>query len=276
MVEGNHHHHRGGEEELREMYNKIPFFIPSMVQRSMGMYYSHVPVYTTRLILQEIEGMEEGILKVAGTVWSRLCVIPVRTTLGRYCPPKCDFQSMCRSVSKQVIPQEGEVSGVNSVSSYADKQWCFAILKRGSTPVSGPCTLVSPRKGSEVLTREVGDSLKDEMVRMGCVGVNDTVVISGLTPVTNANNKSMVTLARVVDTLCIPYTLHETNRTILQNDNLSCCYLPSQTIDVHRLVGFNTPAMLEMRDGFRRLWIKSFLNHSCYHVENEQVVRRLS
>ena len=254
------------------MVGEIPFSIPNMVQRSLGMYYFHIPVHTTRLILQEADGME-GVLRVLGTVWSKLCVIPLRTTVGRYCP-NVDFRSMCASISKQVLPQDNIHLNQSSNGQYTDKQWCFAILKRGSSTTSGPCTLVSPRKGLVLHTREVQDSLKDEMLRMGCIGMDDLLEVTNLSPPTNEDNRSIVTISRVVDTLCIPYVLHENNHTVLQNRDLFSS-LPSQTLDVHRLVGFNTNGILEMRDGFRRLWAKSFFNHACYHVEHGQIVRRL-
>ena len=234
------------------------------VQRSLGVEYRHIPVYTTRLVLREMHGMD-SVLTVLGTVLTLLCYIPVRTSI-KECHTQEGLRSMCVSACENVLFGAG---------SYAKKQWCIAVLRADSSVDSGPCTLISPG-GQQMRGREVKDSLKCEMQRMGCIGARggDTCVAS-LPPPTNSYNQNIVTLPRVVDNIGVVYTASADKgaaRGLVLNQMFR---LPSQCLDVHRMVVYGSPAMQTMRDGFRNLWAKSFQAHQSFQVDGTGSLERI-
>jgi len=111
-----------------------------------------------------------------------------------------------------------------------------------------------------------GLDLGDEMAKMGIGG--ERIEIEPLPPKTNEFNKSMVTLPRVVENLAISYTSQDSKRISL----LDIARLPSQSMDVHRMVVYGSESMMHMRDGFRRLWARSFDTHTCYCVRDGEIV----
>ena len=97
---------------------------------------------------------------------------------------------------------------------------------------------------------------------MGCVpaGATDAVpLLEPLRPHTNEFNRNMVTLRGVVNTIGVIYD--ETD-----GELPSIVSVPGQSLDVHRMVSMESEALVHMRDGFRRLWAKSFESHACYRV----------
>ncbi len=224
--------------------------------RGTGIEYTHIHVYTSRLVMREVEHMD-GILEVLGTVWSRLCSIPMRVSIP-LTGGVGDFKSMCASVRKCVIPSTPEC-----VQEYAKKQWFGAIVRKDG------CVLLSPIRGDRVWTRYVDSSLEDEMVKMGLI--DGSPMILPLPPKTNVHNKSMVTLDKIVENLMASYS--EIEGKMVFRD---VTRLPSQALDIHRLVcGIGSGAMLEMRDGFRRLWNRSFDIHGCYRVLGDEIIGKL-
>jgi hypothetical protein len=224
------------------------------VQRSIGLFYFHAPVYTTRLILYDTG---EGILRVLGTIRTILCTIPIPYTVAEQ--RSSVFKPMCESVLKTVLQ-----------GSYLfQMQWCIAVLHNQSTIEHGQCTLISPAKGSILSTRLVTDSLHLEMLRMGCT-TSSSCIIQGLPKCTNEYNRNLVTLPRVVDTMAVTYFKDGGTFSLS-----AVCRIPSQCIDVHRLVSYDSAGMFEMRDGFRRLWSKSFYDHVCCAVADGVVLCKL-
>ncbi len=234
----------------------IPITIPQTIMRGTGIAYVHVHVYTSRLVMKDMGGF----LQVLGTVWGRLCSIPMRVSMpvlgnGGF---DNDFKSMCASVRKCVVPCP------ESVQNYARDQWFAAIVTENN------CNLLSPMRGNKVSSRHVDGLLGDEMVRMGMIDSTCDFWIIPLPPMTNEHNKSMVTLEKIVENLMVTYTGDHKKVSFLD-----VARLPSQPLDIHRMVVRESGAMMEMRDGFRRLWNRSFDLHSCYHVFGDSVVGRL-
>ena len=229
--------------------------------RATGVYYRHIPVYTARLILCEVSDMD-GVLRVVGTVMGKLCNLPVK--VGPIQPTfdgKIGFRPMCASTRHAVMP-----------SVDANDQWFAAILDAGATIHNGGCTLLSPSGGTVLRCRRVVDSLQSEMNRMGCGGGGD-LVLAPMPPRTNEENRHMVTLERVVDNLAITYTGVGGDGGMVALENVM--RLPSQSIDVHRMMVFGSEAMMHTRDGFRILWARSFQTHTCYHVREGVILEKL-
>lgn len=222
--------------------------------RGTGIAHVHVHVYTARLVMRDVPWMSSPgtrILEIVGTVWGRLCSIPLRASFSGMIPPW--FRPMCAHVRRCVL-HGGE--------KYAKDQWFAAILKE-----NGGYEYLSPVKGGTIVSRN-GLDLEAEMVRMGIGG--ERVEISPLPPKTNEFNKSMVTLPRVVENLAISY-VSDSKRISL----LDIARLPSQSMDVHRMVVYGSESMVHMRDGFRRLWARSFDTHTCYCVQNGEIVGKV-
>lgn len=187
------------------------YTIPASVQRATGVDYFHIPVYASRLILQEVVydggdggggnggSGEEGslvLLKAHAVVKTKLCDIPVCTRVS-CCTSSIDtvseivstrFKSMCQRVRKSVasLPQ--------TYSAHAP--WCIAVLHAGSTVEKGPFSLIVPGGGPLVVVRggdgDGGDgdaaaaaatsphasssssSLQDHMIASGLLDTNTT------------------------------------------------------------------------------------------------------
>jgi hypothetical protein len=246
--------------------------VPEEVQSATGRMYTHVPVYTMRLVMREGPGGEY--MMAEGTVYALLGYIPVRdffrvdnnrristSDLG-------EFRRMCHMVRDRVLPRKPD-SGA-----YAWEQWCIAVLARGSTMESGRCRLIAP-VGDRLRTRDV-DSLYGEMERMGMKGERKSPKLHPLPAPSNSpsvDNRSIVTVPRVVDLLGISYEIGQGGLARLAGPNGAFC-IQSQSIDVHRAVAYDSPALLQMCNGFRSLWKRSFDLHACYAVcENEVLFR---
>ena len=235
----------------------LPVIVSDIIMRGMGIPYNHITIYTSRVIMMERPDMGDDILYVLGTLNGRLCNLPMRThsPIGA-----TGFRSMCASVRSTVIPHSD-----THTSAYAHNQWFAAVLRQGSTVQRGGCTLISLRSGGMLHCRQVEDSLESEMLRMGQCMPGEALSIVPLPEVTNQHNKSMVTLSRVVDNLAICYAASSPSTVVLAD----FIRLPSQCLDVHRILSYGSEAMLHMRDGFRILWTRSFSIHTCYHVSGD-------
>ena len=227
------------------MVGNPPMVVPGFVARSLGCEYVHAHVMVPRLVMEEMEG---GVLRVCGSVLSRLCHIPLRT---RGVPDS--FRAMCRSIRRLVMPVEG-----CDPSGYAWTQWCIAILPVGSTVLSGPCRLVLPCRGGEIRCRGVDHSLQEEMVRMGCIDKGCAIEVVGLPPHTNDHNRSMVTLQVAAEHLLVSYA----GGVLCSVDRVQ-----GQSIDVHRYLSHGSRSMVGIKDGMRRLWYRSFECHGCYSLD---------
>lgn len=212
--------------------------------------------------MRESEGME-SVLTVMGTVLTVLCYIPVRTSINEYHTQE-GLRSMCVSACENVLFGKG---------GYARKQWCIAVLRAGSSVNEGPCRLISPN-GPQLLEREVTDSLRCEMQRMGCIEGEGAVCVAGLPPQSNEHNQNIVTLPRVVDSIGVVYTAASGSMgsKLVLSDVFR---LPSQCLDVHRMVSYGSPAMHSMREGFRKLWGKSFQCHLSFSLDRVGCVERI-
>jgi bacterioferritin-associated ferredoxin len=254
---------------------KIPVCFPVEVQESTGVYIHHVPVYTTRLVMQEMDE-EGGVFSALGTISSVLCLLPLRLKVIRTQHHHYHvfsnsygglhgFRSMCQMIRDQVLP----TAAAANATRYSKLQWCIAVLKKGSTLDCGRCTLISPAKGDGLSTRVVEDSLLEDMRRMGIVCEE----MKPLPPYVNESNRNMVTLERVVDNHLVSYRSTDATNNALLLD--SVCTLPSQSFDVHRMASWDSQGLFEMRDGFRRVWDRSFHIHDCYHVCDGQMMGKM-
>lgn len=234
------------------------------MSRSTGVDFAHFAVNTTRVLLEEV-AESPGLLRVVGTITSRLCVLPVRKVHTHQSAKGGweAFRKTMRSLRRLSMPVEPEGSKSDD-GSYRGRQWCMAILPAGSTVDSGPCKLVSPRRGSSLHERAVEHSLREEMVSMGCIDGGEGVVVDPLPPHTNPHNRSMVTLPMVVENLVFCYLPQGGGGGGFVLGSVDA--LPSQCLDVHRYMMHGSSSMLVVRDGFRRLWARSFEVHSCYSL----------
>ena len=255
-----------------------PLCIPSMIQRATGLDYFHVPVYTSRLILQQVE-YDSGslvLLKPVGVVKSLLCNIPVRTRVScnnstAVVPDQ--FKSMCERVRESVMSLDQTHT--------LHAPWCIAILHSGSTVDNGPFTLVLPSAGPLVLRDDhVHTSLQQHMVASGILGDS----IAGLTSIaanhitllpaegqgqeaddTDFDTRSYVRASHLVDNLLVHYRLDAVNgEAVLQHESVA--RLNSQLFSFHRLTAYDSQGLVGMRDSFRRLWERSFSIHQCYVI----------
>lgn len=222
----------------------LPMVVPDFVARSVGCRYVHEPVCVHRLVMEEMGG---GILRVCGTIRSKLCHIPLRGSVG--VGHLEGFRSTCRSIRNLVMP----MCPTGMPAPYPSRQWCIAILPPGSTIESGPCRLVMPIRGGSLQCREVKHPLLEEMGCMGCL--IDGAGVVPLPPHTNEHNRSVVTLPMAVEHLIVCYT-----------GGVMCSVdrVPGQSLDVHRYLDYGSPAMVAIKDGLRRLWNRSFECHGCF------------
>jgi hypothetical protein len=179
-------------------------------------------------------------------------------------------------IRDQVLPPPGDgaaAAAAANATQYSKLQWCIAVLKKGSTLGCGRCTLISPAKGDGLSTRVVEDSLLEDMQRMGIVCDDDEGGVKPLLPYVNESNRNVVTLERVVDNHIVSYRSTDAANNVLLLD--SVCTVPSQSFDVHRMASWDSLGLCEMRDGFRRVWDRSFHIHDCYHVCDGEVKGRM-
>lgn len=213
----------------------------------------HVPVYSTRVVLKR----DGAVLRVLGTIKTVLYMVPIRLRIecSQRMGARKGFQNVCASISNKCL---------------TEKQWCMAILHDQSTVEQGECTLVSPAHGSSLCTRVVHDSLHAEMVRMEMCSANRPTRIRKLPRHTRPSNEKVVTLQRVVDALGITYT--ESSGALSFHSSFR---VPSQCMDVARVLTYGSPSMLAMRDGLRNLWCRSLSDHTCYVVSGDQVAGKM-
>lgn len=209
------------------------------------------------------------------------------------------FRDMCRSVAAAVLPRPmyedalGDWTGrgwakstLGHTRAYRDQQWFAALLDEGATIERGGCTLLSPARcctrdgvlSSKIASRRVEDSLVAEMHRMGCLFPQETSQqgshpprIDPLPPHTNDQNRSIVTLRGVVGMLGVCYEEREESATTSAStfDFKSVQQIPGQSLDVHRIVSVDSNGLSHIRDGYRRLWTRSFECHACYGIDRD-------
>lgn len=238
---------------------RVPgLFFPAEYDALVQTEYEHVVVYAARLVAQEIHTDDQHTsLKVLGTVLTLLCYIPVAKSM-EYAGT---FRQLCQHAMKTTMGDQD--------------QWCMAILKEGSTLTEGPCTLVKTVFATDqqgwgacmkepVALRGVDTSLWDECVRMG-VAVDKCKHITPLLVAHGSADTSVdyAEVQDVVDSLLLVYR----DGKLMGSNGFMC--LGGQGMYVNRFLTQTHPDLQRMRNGFSKLWFRSFHTHSCICVSGD-------
>lgn len=237
---------------------RIPgLFFPAEYDALVQTEYEHMVVYAARLVAQEIHTDDQHTsLKVLGTLLTLLCYIPVAKNMES----AGTFRQLCQHAMKATMGD-------------AD-QWCIAILKEGSTLTEGPCTLVKTVFAGDksgwkesmkepIATRSVETSLWDECVRMG-VAVDKCRHVTPLVPCGSGEmSTDYAEVQDVVDSLLLVYK----DGKLMGSNGYMC--LGGQGVYVNRFLTQSNPDLLRMRNGFSKLWFRSFHTHSCICISGD-------
>lgn len=262
----------------------IPLCIPDYVQRNIAGGFVNVPVYARRVIMQVSKSLSDNgvgmIYKVLGTINTILYNIPVQmyvdsSSLGGRVGV---FRSMCSNIARVVCGfrrigdnnTDGDANdGDDNKRLYFHSQWSVCILHDGSTIGKGPCTLLyESTTQSLIKTREVSDSLMNEMSRMGCL-THGSVDVTPLQPFSvSSNNRDIVTVTGIVDHLAVWFGWNQLKHQAVMQDvtRIQC-----QPLDIHRFLSMDSQGLRDMLRGFHSLWCKSFHSHRSYLVDMERV-----